>query len=77
MPQYQENNRVFNNADSFAMAFDEAWKKQSKNEEMLKESIDNKINYILNQVKDHPFFQENPLDAKKIAIFRVRLLDLK
>ncbi len=67
------NNRVFNNADSFAMAFDEAWGTIKAEDKKTNE----KLEIVLNKVKDHPFFQTSPSEAKDIAHFRLKLLKLK
>ena len=66
-----------NNADSFAMAFDEIWKKDISK---LKESeLDQgkKMDLALKKIEDHPFLQNNPSKAREVAQFRIRLLDLK
>tara|TARA_Y100001968_G_scaffold330874_1_gene383853 strand:+ start:493 stop:726 length:234 start_codon:yes stop_codon:yes gene_type:complete len=72
----QDNERLFNNADSFAMVFDNAWKESFKKVDLSKISSEERLDYILNQVKDHPFFISNPKRAKEVAIFRIRLLNL-
>ena len=55
----QNQNNSYNNADSFAMIFDEAWKKNnfSNNKELTTKE---KINKIIEQNKDHPFIQSSP-----------------
>ena len=60
--------RTFNNADSFAMAFDEEWKKCECDDESLK------INKVIELLSDHPFVQSNPDTAFKIANFRIKSL---
>tara|TARA_B100001250_G_C19210349_1_gene533363 strand:- start:82 stop:303 length:222 start_codon:yes stop_codon:yes gene_type:complete len=72
----QNINKVFNNADSFAMAFDEAWERTKliSNKELKK---DEKIKKALELVKDHPFMEASYQEAEKVAKFRVRLLNLK
>ena len=60
--------RVFNNADSFAMAFDEQWKKINC------EDINLKISKTIENLSDHPFVINNPELAKNIADFRVNSL---
>ncbi len=72
----QNHNHIYNNADSFAMVFDEAWKQTDfKTEESL--TIDQKIQIILEALKDHPFVKESPLKAISVAKFRLKLLGLK
>ena len=56
---------IYNNADSFAMSFDEEWKKFSCND------IKMKIEKIIDILSEHPFVISNPLQAKNIAEFRV------
>lgn len=69
--------RLFNNADSFAMAFDDAWKKLASDSNFKDQSIDNKVSFILeNQIFEHPFLIDNPEQAVQVAQFRIRLLDL-
>ena len=57
--------KIYNNADSFAMSFDEEW--QKINCEDLKLKIDKVISIMC----DHPFVISNPENARKIAMFRV------
>ena len=60
--------RIFNNADSFAMAFDEEW---------LKVDCDNeskKIEMVIEILSDHPFVKSNPSTALEIANFRIKSL---
>ena len=66
----------FNNADSFAQAFDEAWKTHYRSRPGHELSADQKLVVILDQVDDHPFARQNPVTARKVAEFRVRLLGL-
>ena len=67
----------YNNADSFAMAFDEKWKDYSSKESRSLETKEDKINLILHELKHHPFLKNYPDKAKEIAIFRLRLLKLE
>ena len=60
--------RTFNNADSFAMSFDEEWQKFECDDDSLK------INKIINLLSDHPFVKSNPDLACKIANFRIKSL---
>tara|TARA_B100001121_G_C18414501_1_gene491688 strand:+ start:192 stop:395 length:204 start_codon:yes stop_codon:yes gene_type:complete len=60
--------RTFNNADSFAMSFDEEWQKFECEDQSLK------INKVIELLSDHPFVQSNPETAYKIANFRIKLL---
>ncbi len=72
-----KNPQVFNNADSFAMAFDKAWERSCSENGSKEISQDKKIELALSQVSDHPFSIQNPSMAKEVANFRVRLLSLK
>ena len=57
------NENLYNNADSFAMAFDTAWKDcDLGNEKDLK--IDEKIRITFEKIKTHPFLIENPIQSK-------------
>ena len=65
----------YNNADSFAMAFDSAWNDcDLENEKDRK--IEEKIQMTFEKIKTHPFLIENPIQAKNIALFRIKLLGL-
>ena len=66
---------LYNNADSFAMAFDAAWKDcDLGNNKNLK--VDEKIEITFEKIKTHPFLIENPIQSKNIALFRIKLLGL-
>ena len=60
--------RTFNNADSFAMSFDEEWQK------IECEDVSLKINKVIDLLSDHPFVQSNPDTALQIANFRIKSL---
>ena len=57
--------KQYNNADSFAMAFDEEWKNIDCKNSLLK------IDKVLEHLSDHPFLISNPKNARKMAEFRV------
>ena len=66
---------LYNNADSFAMAFDAAWKDcDLGNNKDIK--IDEKIEIAFEEIKNHPFLISNPIQSKKVALFRIKLLGL-
>ena len=69
------NENLYNNADSFAIAFDSAWNDCSieKNKGL---TIEEKIKITFEQIKNHPFLIENPIQSKNIALFRIKLLGL-
>ena len=60
--------KLYNNADSFSMAFDEEWEK-IKCEDKAK-----KIKKVIELLREHPFVISNPEMAVKIANFRINLL---
>ena len=69
------NGNSYNNADSFAMAFDKAWKDcDLENDKDIK--IEEKIQITFEKIKTHPFLIENPIQSKEIAFFRIKLLGL-
>ena len=60
--------KIFNNADSFAMAFDEEWEK------IKCEDKSEKIKKVIGILNEHPFVVSNPEMSMQIANFRVNLL---
>ncbi len=72
----QNKNNLYNNADSFSMAFDEAWKTETSDPEgSLKK--EEKLKKVLETIKDHPFLISSNDEAIKVANFRIRLLGLQ
>tara|TARA_Y100001968_G_scaffold223886_1_gene206531 strand:- start:1439 stop:1669 length:231 start_codon:yes stop_codon:yes gene_type:complete len=69
------NENSYNNADSFAMAFDAAWK-DCASESNKDKNIEERIQITFKKIKDHPFLIENPIQSKNIAFFRIKLLRL-
>ena len=59
------NDKLYNNADSFAMSFDEEWKNIDCDDLRLK------IDKVLEILSNHPFLRSNPENAKKMAEFRI------
>ena len=57
--------QIFDNADSFAMSFDEEWEKINC------EDLGLKIDKVFEHLSDHPFLVSNPENARKMAEFRV------
>ena len=57
--------KTYNNADSFAMSFDEEWKIVDCKDSRLK------IDKVLELLSDHPFLISDPKNARKIAEFRI------
>ena len=57
--------KLYDNADSFAMSFDEEWGNIDCDD------IRNKIDKVFELLSDHPFLISNPDNARKMAEFRV------
>ncbi len=57
--------KVYNNADSFAISFDEEWKNIDCDDSRLK------IERVLELLSEHPFFVSNPKNARNLAEFRI------
>ena len=73
MPEHSQS-PLFNNADSFAAAFDEAWKNHSQQDINHGLSNHEKLLLILKQLADHPFVQTDSAMAHRVGEFRIRLL---
>ena len=69
------NENLYNNADSFAIAFDAAWNNTDLGSHKEKK-VEDKIKITFEKIKTHPFLIENPIQAKNIALFRIKLLGL-
>ena len=57
--------KLYDNADSFAMSFDEEW------ENIDCDDIRYKIDKVFELLSDHPFLISNPENARKMAEFRI------
>ena len=57
--------RLYDNADSFAISFDEEWNNIDCEDKLLK------IDKVFELLSDHPFLVSNPENARKMAEFRV------
>ena len=57
--------KLYDNADSFAMSFDEEW------ENIDCEDLRLKIDKVFQLLSDHPFLISNPENARKLAEFRI------
>ena len=57
--------KIYNNADSFAISFDEQWQRVNCND------IRKKIDKVIDTLSDHPFVISNPDNARNIAEFRI------
>ena len=59
--------KLYDNADSFAMSFDEEW----ENIDCDETDIRLKIDKVFELLSDHPFLISNPENARKMAEFRI------
>ena len=57
--------KYYDNADSFAISFDEEWTKIDC------EDPRSKMDKVFDHLSDHPFLISNPENAKKLAEFRI------
>ena len=57
--------KTYNNADSFAMSFDEEWQKVNCNDTVQK------IDKVIDILSEHPFVISNLDNARNIAEFRI------
>ena len=57
--------KLYDNADSFAMSFDEEWKNIDCEDLRLK------IDKVLERLADHPFLVSNPENERKMEEFRI------
>jgi hypothetical protein len=70
------SDRLYNNADSYAHAFDQAWQNHGCQAEDPHLDRDAKLELILARTADHPFALADPAMARQVAEFRIRLLGL-
>lgn len=68
--------QLFDNADSFAMVFDAAWRQLLDRADAVSLSSAEKKQRALEACADHPFMLSNPAMADQVADFRIRLLGL-
>ena len=57
--------KLYDNADSFSMSFDEEWENIDCDDLRLK------IDKVFELLSYHPFWESNPKNARKIAEFRI------
>ena len=57
--------KLYDNADSFAMSFDEEWENIDCEDTRLK------IDKVFDLLSEHPFLNSGPENARKIAEFRI------
>lgn len=76
LSSHQGGDRMFNNADSFAQAFDQAWQLHSRRHPQPGLAASDKLALVLAELAEHPFRQDQPELAEQVAQFRLRLLGL-
>ena len=57
--------KLYDNADSFAILFDKEW------ENIYCDDLRLKIDKVFEVLSDHPFLISNPENARKMAEFRI------
>ena len=57
--------KLYDNADSFAMSFDEEWEKLDC------EDLQLKMEKVFEHLSEHPFLISNPDNARKLVEFRI------
>ena len=57
--------KLYENADSFAMSFDQEWEKIDCEDLFLK------MEKVFEHLSDHPFLVADPENARKMAEFRI------
>jgi len=57
--------KLYDNADSFAISFDEEWKNIDCEDSRLK------MEKVFENLSNHPFFVSNPVNARKMGEFRI------
>ena len=72
---FREDQR-FANADSFAQSFDEAWAAHERLHPNHGLTAPVKLERMLEELGEHPFLAAEPVLARQVAEFRVRLLGL-
>ena len=68
--------QLFDNADSFAMVFDAAWRQLLRRADAASLSSAEKKQQALEACAEHPFMLSNHAMADQVADFRIRLLGL-
>ena len=76
LPLPDKPGQLFNNADSFAMVFDEAWQALQRRPATRDLSIEEMRRQVIEACADHPFMLSQPAMAEQVADFRIRLLGL-
>ena len=76
LPIPDKPGQLFDNPDSYAMVFDEAWRRLEGTREGAELTAEAKKQRAMAACADHPFALSNPAMAGQVADFRIRLLGL-
>jgi len=78
LPIPDKPGQLFNNPDSFAMLFDQAWRQLERTDAGSELSPEQRHELrkqqALEACADHPFMLSDPAMAAQVADFRIRLL---
>lgn len=73
-PPERPSNQQFSNADSYGMAFDEAWGRNGDLDPADPGARDSALERVISSLSDHPFALSQPELVRQVAEFRLRLL---
>ena len=73
-PPEQPSNQQFSNADSYAMAFDEAWGQIGNLDPADSAAREAALEGVIGALREHPFALKEPELVRQVAEFRLRLL---
>ncbi|MCP9885235.1 hypothetical protein KBY97_08880 [Synechococcus sp. ATX 2A4] len=73
-PPEQPANQQFSNADSYGMAFDEAWGRIGSLDPTDSGAREAALQGVISALSDHPFALSQPELVRQVAEFRLRLL---
>jgi len=74
LPIPDKPGQLFDNPDSYAMVFDEAWRRMALAEACADLPVEAKKQRAMEACADHPFALSDPAMASQVADFRIRLL---
>ncbi|CAK6691306.1 hypothetical protein KBZ18_15705 [Synechococcus sp. Cruz-9H2] len=73
-PPERPANQQFSNADSYGMAFDEAWERIGSLDPADSGAREAALQGVISALSDHPFALSQPELVRQVAEFRLRLL---
>jgi hypothetical protein len=76
LPIPDKPGQLFDNPDSYAMVFDDAWRRVVGEAASAALTHEAKKQRAMEACADHPFALSNPAMASQVADFRIRLLGL-